>query len=46
MTTHIHTHTDMKDERCGAREEILASKTQINYSNTSGIEKKKECDNV
>jgi hypothetical protein len=24
----------------------LASKTQINYSNTSGIEKKKECDNV
>lgn len=32
MTTHIHTHTDMKDKRCRAPEEILASKTQINYS--------------
>jgi len=28
----------MKDKRCRAPDEILASKTQINYSNTSDIE--------
>jgi len=48
--THTHTHRDIKDKRCRASEEILASKTQINYSNTSGIEKKKNvitrCPNI
>jgi hypothetical protein len=31
----------MKNKRCRAPEEILASMTHINYSNTSGIEENK-----